>query len=177
MVGEVKIFAGVNIPSNKYLRCDGQVLSKVLYPHLFNVIGYTYGGSGENFKLPDLTGRTPVGCGDASIGLGCLFEIGANGGVKNNILNVNNIPRHNHNVTGSVSVGVSSDFANTTDANAAMLGKTLTSLVYRSGSDSDGFLQGVSHNLSTDNFGVDEPSPIDNMQPYLVVPFIIQVLP
>jgi len=36
--------------------CDGAVKSKTTYPDLFAVIGYSFGGSGDNFYLPDLKG-------------------------------------------------------------------------------------------------------------------------
>lgn len=35
-----------------YLLCDGRSLKKSEYKELFAVIGYTYGGSGENFNIP-----------------------------------------------------------------------------------------------------------------------------
>ena len=37
-----------------YLAADGQTLTAYNYPELFSVIGYKYGGSDYNFKLPDL---------------------------------------------------------------------------------------------------------------------------
>lgn len=42
-----------------HLRCQGQSLATANYPDLFAAIGYTYGGSGANFTLPQLedTGR------------------------------------------------------------------------------------------------------------------------
>jgi hypothetical protein len=61
-LGEVKLFAGGvnNIPQN-YLECKGQSLSTSNYQALFSIIGYTYGGSGNNFNLPNLTSVTAVG--------------------------------------------------------------------------------------------------------------------
>lgn len=53
--GTVIAFAGVNIP-NGYSLCDGGDLDKRTYPKLFEAIGYTYGGSGNIFKKPDLRG-------------------------------------------------------------------------------------------------------------------------
>jgi hypothetical protein len=46
-----------------YFDCDGQSLSKDNYPFLFDVIGYDYGGSGNNFNLPDYRNRKLVGTG------------------------------------------------------------------------------------------------------------------
>ena len=39
-----------------YLQCNGASLSTTTYSALFNVIGYTYGGSGSNFNVPDFRG-------------------------------------------------------------------------------------------------------------------------
>nr|DAI21230.1 MAG TPA: tail collar fiber protein [Caudoviricetes sp.]DAS87754.1 MAG TPA: tail collar fiber protein [Caudoviricetes sp.]DAT20125.1 MAG TPA: tail collar fiber protein [Caudoviricetes sp.] len=38
-----------------YLLCDGRSLKKSEYTELFAVIGYTYGGSGENFNIPNFS--------------------------------------------------------------------------------------------------------------------------
>ena len=46
-----------------FIECNGQSLSKNSFPDLFAVIGYTYGGSGANFNLPDYRNRKLTGCG------------------------------------------------------------------------------------------------------------------
>ena len=48
-----------SVPSG-FLECDGASVSTSTYAALFAVIGYTYGGSGANFNLPDLKDRVPV---------------------------------------------------------------------------------------------------------------------
>ena len=58
-IGCVIPFAGQNIPST-FLLCDGSTVRKDVYLDLFNVIGYTYGGSNNEFKLPDLRELVPV---------------------------------------------------------------------------------------------------------------------
>lgn len=40
-----------------YLVCDGSLHSITSYPNLFAAIGYSYGGSGSTFRLPDLRGE------------------------------------------------------------------------------------------------------------------------
>ena len=40
-----------------YLKADGATLSTSTYAALFAVIGYTYGGAGAAFNLPDLRGE------------------------------------------------------------------------------------------------------------------------
>ena len=51
------IGAYLSYPSQKtipagFLIADGRSLKKSEYPELFNVLGYIYGGSGENFNIP-----------------------------------------------------------------------------------------------------------------------------
>lgn len=52
--GTVIWFSGKSLPSG-YLVCNGQSLKKATYANLFNAIGYTYGGSGDNFNVPNLS--------------------------------------------------------------------------------------------------------------------------
>lgn len=40
-----------------WLRCDGRSVKKADFGILFNVIGYTFGGSGTTFNLPNAQGR------------------------------------------------------------------------------------------------------------------------
>ncbi len=40
-----------------WMLCDGRSLDPGLYPELFAVLGYTYGGSGSSFRLPDYRGN------------------------------------------------------------------------------------------------------------------------
>ena len=52
-LGTVLSFAGSNAP-NGYLLCDGKSYAVADYPHLYAVIGNTYGGDTENFNVPNL---------------------------------------------------------------------------------------------------------------------------
>ena len=52
--GTVIWFSGKTLPSG-YLVCNGQSLKKATYANLFDAIGYTYGGSGDNFNVPNLS--------------------------------------------------------------------------------------------------------------------------
>ena len=45
-------YAGKETP-NGYLVCFGQRIKKSSYPRLFKAIGYSYGGTGEYFNVPD----------------------------------------------------------------------------------------------------------------------------
>lgn len=50
-------FVAMQTPPSGYLIADGSSLSTTQYSNLFAAIGYTYGGSGSNFNLPDLRGQ------------------------------------------------------------------------------------------------------------------------
>ena len=54
--GAILSYAGSAAPTG-WLVCDGADLSTTTYASLHAVIGYTFGGSGATFKLPDLRGR------------------------------------------------------------------------------------------------------------------------
>jgi microcystin-dependent protein len=54
--GTIMHHAGSNAPSG-YLVCDGASLFTTSYPELFSAIGYTYGGAGTSFNIPNLLGE------------------------------------------------------------------------------------------------------------------------
>lgn len=60
--GTIMAFPSNSVP-NGWLPCNGVSLNKNLFSDLFNAIGYTYGGSGNNFNIPDLRGRFIRGYG------------------------------------------------------------------------------------------------------------------
>ena len=51
-----------------YLLCDGASYNRFTYAELFNIIGYTYGGSGDNFNVPDYRDRSLYGGASGSWG-------------------------------------------------------------------------------------------------------------
>lgn len=54
-------FASSNNYGGTYMYCDGRSLNKAAYSELFARIGYTYGGSGDNFNLPNMNDMFPRG--------------------------------------------------------------------------------------------------------------------
>lgn len=70
------IGAYLSYPSQKtipagFLIADGRSLKKAEYTELFDVIGYTYGGSGDNFNLPNFAdGKFMRGIGGNAAALG-----------------------------------------------------------------------------------------------------------
>lgn len=47
----------ISTPFSGSLECDGSSIDTTTYAALFAVIGYTYGGSGANFNIPDYRGE------------------------------------------------------------------------------------------------------------------------
>ena len=91
-IGAILPFGGSTPPSG-YLICDGTSYAASAYPQLSAVIGYTYGGSGGSFNVPDCRGKALVGykSGDANFG-----TLGASVGEAAHTLGVTEIPAHAH---------------------------------------------------------------------------------
>jgi len=94
--GTVMQSAAINAPDG-WFECDGRLLNKNDYSDLFGSIGYTYGGSGNNFNIPDIRGRVPVGAGSGS-GL-TARNLGSTGGEEQHTLTVSEMPTHTHSLT------------------------------------------------------------------------------
>ena len=91
--GMVMPFAGSTAPTG-FLLCDGASYATATYPDLFTAIGYTYGGSGANFNVPDMRGRTAVGAGQ---GTGLANRVLAGKfGEENHPLTTGELASHNH---------------------------------------------------------------------------------
>lgn len=106
LAGSIKMWGSATPPTN-WLLCNGQSISRTLYPTLFSRIGYTYGGSGAFFNVPNLTNKFPVGAGG-------LYSANSQGGNKDATLvshshsasasstfTGNVLPNHTHQMTGS----------------------------------------------------------------------------
>lgn len=63
--GVMTPYAGASAPTG-WLLCDGAAYSTAVYPALFSAIGYTFGGSGANFNVPDMRGASPAGAGTST---------------------------------------------------------------------------------------------------------------
>jgi microcystin-dependent protein len=105
-VGQV-IRVGFSFAPAGWMRCQGQLLAISQFETLFNLIGTTYGGDGQNtFALPDLRGRAALSMGQGA-GLS-NYTIGQIGGNETVTLTTQQIPQHQHMVNAVASAGSSS---------------------------------------------------------------------
>jgi microcystin-dependent protein len=97
-IGEIRMFGGTFAPVG-WAFCDGSILQISENEALFQLIGTTYGGDGQQtFGLPDLRGRIPVHQGAQG---GPTFVLGQSGGVETVTLTGNQIPAHTHAFIGT----------------------------------------------------------------------------
>ncbi|HEY9403903.1 MAG TPA: tail fiber protein [Pyrinomonadaceae bacterium] len=93
-VGEIRMFAG-NFPPVGWLFCEGQQLSISENEVLFQLIGTTYGGDGqETFNLPNLQSRIPMHFGAGPDGI--TYPLAQMAGTEQETLTVQQIPNHTH---------------------------------------------------------------------------------
>jgi microcystin-dependent protein len=103
-MGEIRIFGGT-FPPVDWALCQGQSLAISTYDTLFQLIGTTYGGDGEEtFNLPNLQGRVPVHQGRGP-GISQTYQVGETGGVESVTLSNQHIPAHNHALVATTRTG------------------------------------------------------------------------
>jgi microcystin-dependent protein len=108
-VGEIRMFAGNFAPSG-WMFCDGQLLPISENETLFNLIGTTYGGDGqETFALPNLQSRVPIHMG---VRAGITYQLAEMAGTEQETLNTNQMPIHTHAFVASTAVANSNSPAN-----------------------------------------------------------------
>ncbi len=153
-IGEIRMFGGTFAPQG-WLFCEGQLLPIAGNEELFSLIGTQFGGDGSNtFALPDLRGR-------AALGSGGQTPIGTMGGSETVTLTPPQLGSHTHPVKGSTTANAASPAGNywgqEPGGNIAKYSKVAGGQM---GQDAIGAAPGTG--------GAHE-----NMQPYLVISFII----
>jgi microcystin-dependent protein len=159
-VGEIRMFAG-NFAPNGWMFCEGQTLPISENEVLFQLIGTTYGGDGqETFNLPNLASRVPIHMGTGPDGT--TYQIGEMAGTEQETLTVQQIPNHTHPFT------VSSDAATTNNPPSNVLGQGTSIRLY---------LQDVpNQNMNASSVGPAGGSqPHENTQPFLCINHIISL--
>lgn len=157
-VGEIRMFGGNFAPAG-WLFCDGSLVPIAEYETLFNLIGTTYGGDGqETFALPDLRGRIPMHMGSG-------FVIGETIGTEMVTLTTQQMPAHSHPAMVSSTNG-----SGTTPIGAVLARNAAAPEAYTS--DTSGGLTPLNP-ASISQTG--DSQPHDNMMPFLCVSFIISL--
>ena len=156
-VGEIKLVP-YNFAPVGWEFCNGQILSIAEFTVLFELIGTTYGGDGvSTFALPDLRGR-------AAIHMTSNYPIGAQVGSESVVLQTSQIPPHAHELHVSGGPGDSND------PTGRFLCATSTKTLGKPYSDS------TNAKMNSGSVGVSgNGQPHDNMQPYLVMNYIISL--
>ncbi len=155
------MFAG-NFAPNGWLFCQGQTLPISENDVLFQLIGTTYGGDGEEtFNIPDLRGRLPVHQGQGP-GISQNYLIGEMAGVEQVTLTTQQIPAHNHSFLASTALGAQINAADQVLANPTDI------KVYLRDSPSTPFPAGMLE-------PVGGSQPHDNLPPTLVINYIISL--
>lgn len=192
-IGEIRIFAGNFAPQGWFL-CQGQLLPISQYQALFAIIGTFYGGNGtNNFQLPNLQGRMPVGWGQGQ-GLP-LYNIGQAGGSPVVTLTQAEMPAHTHvatfTPTGGGSPTVTVNGSSATGGTSTPGGNYLAGLASGSSGRGNGELyvanpaqntlgaiagasiSGVITGGSVTNASTGGNSPVNIEPPYVAISYII----
>jgi microcystin-dependent protein len=150
------MFAG-NFAPEGWAFCQGQLMPISENETLFNLIGTTYGGDGqETFALPDLQGRIPVHQGNG-------FTLAETGGAETVTLTVQQIPQHAHPV---VVIGDKPGTQVTPAGN--LLAQSFNVVPYINDVPTGTLNPGTVG-------GTGGSQPHDNFQPYLCVDFILSL--
>jgi microcystin-dependent protein len=159
-IGEIRMFASSFAPAG-WAFCDGSLLPISENDALFNLIGTTYGGDGqETFALPDLRGRVPIHMGQGQ-GISQSYQIGETGGVESVTVTTQQVPSHTHALLASTSV------ANSNTPQATLLAQADVDMYVAESAD-----------ISFDPASIAAAGgsqPHDNMAPFLTVSFIISL--
>jgi microcystin-dependent protein len=162
-VGEIRMFAG-NFAPNGWMFCQGQTLPISENEVLFQLIGTTYGGDGEEtFNLPNLASRVPIHMGTGPSG--DTYQIGEMAGVESVTLTTQQVPSHTHPLFATLNQG-----SQNPPSTAMTLAQSPTQNVFPYGSDNP------PATLNPSSITPDGGSqPHENMQPFLCINFIISL--
>ena len=94
-VGEIRMFGGSFAPAG-WAMCNGAPMPISENEVLFQLIGTTYGGDGQQtFNLPNLASRVPIHMGQGP-GISQSYQLGEMGGTESVTLTTQQIPIHTH---------------------------------------------------------------------------------
>lgn len=163
-LGEIRMFAGNYAPQG-WAFCNGQLLN--IYQTnsynqlLFSLLGTHYGGDGKTtFALPDLRGRVPVHSGGSAGPGQSYIALGQYDGTATTSISVSNMPAHSHNIYATTTAATSNHPTN------AILADTSTL-------DNEYAAYSTANVMMTPTATIGNNVPINNMQPYLGINYII----
>ena len=155
------MFAG-NFPPNGWMFCEGQTLPISENDVLFQLIGTTYGGDGEEtFNLPNLASRVPIHMGTGPDGT--TYQLGEMAGTEQETLTVQQIPNHTHPLTGTTGTGTE------TTPGGNLLAQTPGGVKPSLEQDADTPMSAQSITAAGGS------QPHENTQPFLCISFIISL--
>lgn len=158
-IGEIRIFSG-NFAPQDWAFCDGSLLAISQYEALYSLVGTTYGGNGSTqFGLPDLRGRAPLHRRASA------HPIGQKSGTETVTLTEANLPPHAHTWQA-----YSGQATTNLPANNLLASVPTGSTLYEPASTIDKLVPVAS--LSVGMYP-NSAAPINNMQPFLAMSFII----
>lgn len=170
-LAEVRMFAG-NFAPRGWQLCNGQLLAISQWTAVFALVGTIYGGNGQTtFGMPDFRGRVAVGTGNGA-GITSV-QLGEMSGFNTTTLLSINLPAHNHQVTGNISVPCFNDEGNAANPGGAFMAASNVAGTKMYNSTSDGALGNTPVSLPTTIAG--NSSPVSVMQPYTGINFVICV--
>ncbi len=177
-IGDITWRAVLETPVGTLL-CNGASVSTTTYADLFAKIGYTFGGAGSTFNIPNLQRRTMVGTGGT--GTATLANaVGSNGGAETHTLTALEIPEHTHGLASHThTIAHGHDGLEYSLGTGAGAGPTRIQANQNSQTELDSAINTTGTNTAdsgaatgnTNGFGGDDPH--NNMQPSLVLaPYI-----
>ena len=163
-IGEIRMFTG-NFAPVGWLFCHGQSLDKAgKYKQLFELLGPTFGESGDKFNLPDFRGKVPLNQGQGP-GLSS-YSLGQSYGSETIALTSDNLPQHKHQFFAD------RDPSTSNEAAGHVIGNYNIKPPVNYYKTSPSSAKHVSMNdASISQTGSNKPH--SNMQPYLAFSFII----
>lgn len=175
-VGDIKMSVR-NGDFDGWLLCNGRSLSTAAYPQLFALIGYTFGGAGATFVIPNALGQTLGSAGGSypfgtSVGSSIVTLATANLPAHTHSGNTSTVANHSHNYNDAYfaeNVGGGSNYGTSagTDNDNAFIWRTAGGGWSTSPSDIPTSAAGShNHTFTTDN-GTGSGTSFSIMQPTL----------
>jgi microcystin-dependent protein len=160
-IGEIRMFAG-NFNPNGWAMANGALMPISQNDALFTLYGTMYGGDGqETFGIPNLNGRAPMHNGQGP-GISQNYVQGEAAGVESVTLTTQQIPVHTHAMLGTTNI------AQNPQPQDAILAQSTGAQLYISDVPATA--------LDAQMFQpIGGSQPHENMQPYLVVGFIVSL--